>query len=63
MQIKKLFPPLTEQWKTVYEKERPNLTPNAITGEALSRYVRDRFDAEPTEDEALTPFLLLFNSS
>lgn len=53
MQIKKLFPPMTEQWKAVYEKERPNLTPNAITGEELSRYVRDRFDSDPTEDEAL----------
>ena len=35
MQIRKLFPPLTEQWKKTYEKERPNLTPNAITGEEL----------------------------
>jgi len=53
MQIKKLVPPLTEQWKAIYERERPNLTPNAISGAELSSYVRDRFDAEPTEDEAL----------
>ncbi len=52
-QIKKLIPSLTEQWKTVYERERPNLEPNAITGEELSRYIRDRFDTEPTKDEAL----------
>ena len=53
MQIKKLVPPLTEQWKTIYERERPNLVPNAISGAELSSYVRDRFDAEPTKDEAL----------
>ena len=53
MQIKKLVPPLTEQWKAIYERERPNLTPNAITGEALDNYIRDRFDAEPSKDEEL----------
>jgi hypothetical protein len=50
MQIKKLFPPLTEQWKTVYEKERPNLTPNAISGAELAAYVQTRFGAEPITD-------------
>ncbi len=52
-QIKKLIPSPTEQWKAVYERERPNLEPNAITGEELSRYIRDRFDVQPTKDEAL----------
>ena len=50
MQIKKLVPPLTELWKATYEKERPNLTPNAISGEELSRYVRDRFSVQPSAD-------------
>ncbi len=52
MQIKKLVPSLTEQWKAVYEKERPNLTPNAISGEELADYVKSRFAAEPIEEEA-----------
>ncbi len=52
MQIKKLVPSLTEQWKTVYEKERPTLSPNAITGEALADYVKERYAAEPVTDEA-----------
>ena len=52
MQIKKLFPPLTEQWKTIYEKERPNLAPNAITGEALAEYVQTQFAATPITEEA-----------
>ena len=53
MQIKKLVPSLTEHWKAVYDKERKNLVPNAITGEALSRYIRDRFDADPIGEDAL----------
>ena len=53
MQIKKLVPPLTELWKATYEKERPNLTPNAISGEELSRYVRDRFSVQPSADAEL----------
>lgn len=51
-QIKKLIPSLTEQWKAVYERERPNLTPNAITGEALAEYVQNKLQAEPYTDEA-----------
>ena len=53
MQIKKLIPSLMEQWKSIYETERPNLTPNAITGEALTRYIEDRFAVQPSEDESL----------
>ena len=53
MQIKKLIPSLMEQWKAIYEMERPNLTPNAITGEALTRYIEDRFAVQPSEDESL----------
>ena len=52
MQIKKLVPPLTEQWKAIYEKERPNLTPNAITGEELAAYVQSRYQATPIAEEA-----------
>ena len=52
MQIKKLIPPLTEQWKAIYEKERPNLKPNAITGEALKDYVRSCYQATPITEEA-----------
>ena len=52
MQIKKLVPPLTEQWKAIYEKERPNLQPNAITGEELAEYVQSRFHGEPITEEA-----------
>ena len=52
MQIKKLIPPLTEQWKAIYEKERPNLTPNAITGAALADYVQSRYQATPITEEA-----------
>ncbi len=52
MQIKKLVPPLTEQWKAIYEKERPNLTPNAITGEAIADYVQSRYQATPITEEA-----------
>lgn len=52
MQIKKLIPPLTEQWKAIYEKERPNLKPNAITGEALADCVRSRYQATPITEEA-----------
>ena len=52
MQIKKLGPSLSEQWKTLYEKERPNLTPNAITGEALAEYVKTHFEAVPITEEA-----------
>lgn len=52
-QIKKLIPPLSEQWKAIYEKERPNLVPNAISGEELANYIWDRFDAEPSKDEEL----------
>ena len=52
MQIKKLVPPLTEQWKAIYEKERPNLTPNAITGEDLRDYVQSRYQATPITEEA-----------
>ena len=51
-QIKKLIPSLTEQWKTVYERERPNLEPNAITGEELAEYVQNKLRAEPYSDEA-----------
>lgn len=51
-QIKKLIPSLTEQWKAVYERERPNLEPNAITGEALAEYVQNKLRAEPYSDEA-----------
>lgn len=51
-QIKKLLPSLTEQWKTVYEKERPNLTPNAITGEQLVLYAQNVLHAAPVSDEA-----------
>jgi len=51
MQIKKLVPPLTEQWKTIYERERPNLVSNAITGEALAEYVQSCFQAEPITEE------------
>ena len=53
MQIKKLVPPLTELWKATYEKERPNLTPNAISGEELSRYVWERFSVQPSADAEL----------
>ena len=52
MQIKKLIPPLTEQWKKAYEKERPNLVPNAITGEELAAFAEDRFAVQPYTDEA-----------
>lgn len=52
MQIKKLLPPLTEQWKAVYEKERPNLVPNAITGEELAEYVQNVLHAAPYTDGA-----------
>ena len=52
MQIKKLVPSLTEQWKTVYEKNRPALSPNAISGEELKAYVESRFAAEPIYEEA-----------
>ena len=52
MQIKKLVPSLTEQWKTIYEKERPNLVPNAITGEELIAYAQNKLKAEPYGDEA-----------
>ncbi len=52
MQIKKLIPPLTEQWKAIYEKERPNLVPNAITGEELAEYVQNELHALPYEDGA-----------
>ena len=52
MQIKKLVPPLTGQWKAIYEKERPNLQPNAITGEELRDYVQTRFAATPITEEA-----------
>lgn len=51
-QIKKLIPSLTEQWKRVYEKERPNLVPNAITGEELVLYAQNALRAEPVSDEA-----------
>ena len=53
MQIKKLIPSLMEQWKAIYETERPHLKPNAITGEALTRYIEDRFAVQPSEDESL----------
>ena len=53
MQIKKLFPPLTEQWKKIYEKERPNLTPNAITGEELAAFVQTYYEATLHTNEAL----------
>ena len=52
MQIKKLVPPLTEQWKAIYEKERPNLNPNAITGEELCDYIVTELSGEPMEYEA-----------
>ena len=52
MAIKRLVPTMTEQWKTVYEKERPNLVPNAITGEALAEYVQTQFAATPITEEA-----------
>lgn len=52
MQIKKLIPSLTQQWKEIYERERPGLSPNAISGAELADYVRTRFDAEPVTDEA-----------
>lgn len=52
MQIKKLIPPLTEQWKAIYERERPNLQPNAITGEELAEYVQTQFAATPITEEA-----------
>lgn len=51
MQIKKLVPPLTGQWMAVYKRERPNLSPNAVTGEELCEYVRTRLHAEPWADE------------
>ena len=51
MQIKKLVLPLTEQWKRIYERERPNLKPNAITGEELADYVHACFHAEPITEE------------
>ncbi len=51
-QIKKLLPPLTEQWKAVYEKERPNLVPNAITGEELVLYAQNVLHAVPVSYEA-----------
>ncbi len=51
MQIKKLFPTLTEQWKAIYERERPNLQPNAITGEELAAYAENKLKAEPMTDE------------
>lgn len=52
MQIKKLIPTLTEQWKTVYERERPNLAANAITGAELAQYAQTHFAAEPVTEEA-----------
>lgn len=51
MQIKKLIPTLTEQWKTVYERERPNLAPNAITGEELAQYAQTHFAVDPVTEE------------
>lgn len=51
MQIKKLIPSLTEQWKAIYERERPNLAPNAITGEELAAYAEKKLRAEPMADE------------
>ena len=53
MQIKKLAPSLMEQWIGIYQRERPNLNVNAISGEALAAYVRDNCAAEPVEDEAI----------
>ena len=50
MAIKRLVPTMTEQWKTVYEKERPNLVPNAITGEALAEYAQNKLKAKPFGD-------------
>ena len=53
MQIKKLAPSLMEQWIGIYQKERPNLTPNAISGEALAAYVKEQCAATPTDDETV----------
>ena len=54
MQIKKLIPSLTEQWKKVYENKRPELSPNAISGAELMEYVKTRFAAAAiTEEEYL----------
>ena len=52
MQIKKLIPSLTEQWKAIYEKERPNLVPNAISGAELAVYAEKKLHAEPMADES-----------
>lgn len=50
MQIKKLAPTLMEQWIKVYE-ERPKLSPNAITGEALAAYLKEEKGFRETENE------------
>lgn len=41
-----------EQWKALYERERPNLRPNAISGEELAAFVQSEYDAVWVEDEA-----------
>ena len=51
MQIKKLIPSLTEQWKKVYENKRPELSPNAISGAELMEYVKTRFAAAAITEE------------
>lgn len=52
MQIKKLSPPLMEQWIRVYEQERPKLSANAVSGEALLTYLLAHVHAAPKDDEA-----------
>lgn len=43
---------VVEQWKQVYDRERGNLSPNAITGDALITFAEKRFGAEPFQNEA-----------
>ena len=57
MQIKNLAPSLTEQWKAIYEKERPNLAPNAITGKELADFTQTYYEAERITDDAFSETL------
>ncbi|MBR0508056.1 MAG: hypothetical protein IJJ86_05555 [Clostridia bacterium] len=43
---------VVEQWRQTYERERGNLSPNAITGDALIAFAEKRFGAVPFENEA-----------
>jgi hypothetical protein len=43
---------VVDQWKQVYDRERGNLTPNAITGDELIAFAEKRFGAEPYHNEA-----------